>query len=115
MVKNVNARLIMYLIKDPLLALLAALIELPNNFCNEDRDRCIYRSSSRISARHESSASKDNDPTRMLRNRTLKLRLLHAETTLEIICTFVGVMSALARLTGRTTKRCVCLHRRLSF
>jgi len=96
MVKNVNARLIMYLIKDPLLALLAALIELPNNFCNEDRDRCIYRSSSRISARHESSASKDNDPTRMLRNRTLKLRLLHAETTLEIICTFVGAFVILS-------------------
>jgi hypothetical protein len=133
-VKNVHIRLIISLIQDPLLTLLVSCFELPNNFFNEDRDRCLYRSHRRISAARTSFGSSANgalshrvsaaistfastgndatpsrrltpqmaavlasipgavdDPTLIPRNRTLRLRLLHVETPIEMICTIVAV------------------------
>jgi hypothetical protein len=83
-IKNVTVRLIISLIQKPHLTLLAALVELPNNWCNEERDRFMYRSSRRLTD------STSDDPTRIRRNQTLRLRLLHIETTIEIISTIVA-------------------------
>jgi hypothetical protein len=88
-----QVRLMLALIHSPLLTLLAASVQLPNNLFNDERDRLLYRCFRRLSASQASIAQAANDPcpTRIPRNRTLKLRLLHVETTIEIICTAVAV------------------------
>jgi hypothetical protein len=95
----VTVRLILSLIENPLLALLAALIELPNNWFNELRDRRVYHAFGRLAGASAASRSSDleRDPTRIRRNKTLRIRLLHAETTIEIVCTFVSVRAPNSR------------------
>jgi len=109
--KNIHVRLIICLIQNPYVAAFASFVNLPNNFYNEERDRFLYRSSRRLSeARHtieygfngkrfdsrsESAQNAADDPTLKPRNKTLRLRLHHVETTIEIICTIVAVFMVL--------------------
>jgi len=70
----------------------------PNDASNVDDPTCIRSSSSRSSARVSADISavlanfapNVADPTVVPSNRTLRLRLLHVETTIEIICTVVA-------------------------
>jgi hypothetical protein len=90
-IKNVHTRLLITLIEHPGLAFLAALLPIPNNFYNEQRDRFLYRIVWRLKTFRSSSPYPFEDPTLELRNRTMRLRNLHIETTFEIICIFVAV------------------------
>jgi hypothetical protein len=90
-IKNVNTRLLIFLIKDPFFAFMAASVQIPNNFFNESRDRFLYRMLWRLKACCSRTPKAFEDPTRRRRNRTLRLQNLHIETTFEIICTFVAV------------------------
>jgi hypothetical protein len=100
-IKNVQVRLIIALIESPLVILLASSIQVPNNLYNDERDRFLYYVWARL---HPQQTDKEGrfqtrrytesdigDPTRIARNRTLRVRLLHVETTVEIICTVVSV------------------------
>jgi len=89
-IKNVHTRLLITLIEHPGLAFLAALLPIPNNFYNEQRDRFLYRIVWRLKTFRSSSPYPFEDPTLELRNRTMRLRNLHIETTFEIICIFVA-------------------------
>jgi hypothetical protein len=115
-IKNVNTRLLITLIEDERMAFLAALLPIrtrlatahyramqrdadgsefvsrcaANNFLNEQRDRFIYRIAWRLKLCRASTRPFD-DPTLITRNRTLRLRNLHVETTFEIICIYVAV------------------------
>lgn len=89
-VKNVHTRLLITLIEDPLLAFVAALLPIPNNYFNEDRDRYLYRAFWRLKGWYTSSVTPFEDPTQRTRNWTLRLRNLHVETTFDIICILVA-------------------------
>jgi hypothetical protein len=96
MVKNVQVRLIIALMHSPRIIFLASSVQLPNNFYNDGRDRFIYRLFNRLSASPASAALNANDPTRAPRNQTLRLRLLHVETMIEIICTVMAAFIVLS-------------------
>jgi len=104
-IKNVQVRLIIALIESPLVILLASSIQVPNNLYNDERDRFLYNVWARL---HPQQTDKEGrfqerrytesdigDPTRIARNRTLRVRLLHVETTVEIICTVVSAFIVL--------------------
>jgi hypothetical protein len=92
-IKNVHVRLIIFLMQDPLLALLASSSQMPVTLLLEEGGQggwavCrswlqrVFPSWGRLRASRDSMAS---------RNQTLALRLSHMDTMIEIICTVMGV------------------------
>jgi hypothetical protein len=91
-------------------AALSSFVHLPNNFYNEERDRFLYSSSNRLTAARQTIAYRltgtrttappnaADDPTLKPRNKTLRLRLHHVETMIEIICTTIAVRCAHTRV-----------------
>jgi hypothetical protein len=92
--KNVHTRLVIDLMHNPWLVVLASFVTVPNNFYNEERDRFVYLWSSRLSRATLAPTAKD--PTLAPRNRTLEIRCLHVETTIEIICTNIAAFVILS-------------------
>jgi hypothetical protein len=110
-IKNVHVRLIIFLIQSPRTAAVASILQLPNNLYNEKRDSFLYRSFSRLKGSHVSTRASKVDLTRTPRNRTLRLRLLHVETTIEIISTAISVCSPSRAARTDSSTRCVCAWR----